>query len=241
MIVCPQDMTDKLTQFTKFLTTIDLTKYRKQYLPIKIVEMDMPKNIQAISLLYKIYWNDKVFLSFEDFYKKYSELYKKDLELFRKKTQMCKKCFAKGLPARIYRTWASIITQIHGGYVAESIFGVGTTFMSADLDHKGADFRIVYHGKGINYQVKKTTHSREVRREKTSKDKLDGLFITINYEVPDYKIFANPKKKDGTYKAAYSRFINNKTIQRLPNGFIIFTPECFKAVKNKIEQNEPLS
>ena len=42
--------------------------YREKYRPIKIVEMDLPKEIQAINLLYKVYWNKKEFLSFEKFY-----------------------------------------------------------------------------------------------------------------------------------------------------------------------------
>ncbi len=57
---------------------------------------------------------------------------------------MCEKCFYKGLPARIYRTWASIITQIHAGYVAESVFGKNTVTMSCEFDHKGADFQVRY-------------------------------------------------------------------------------------------------
>ena len=79
---------------------------------------------------------------------------------------MCEKCFSKGLPARIYRTWASIITQIHAGYVAESVFGEGTVVMSGELDHQGADFQVKYRGKTLNYQVKKKSLGREVRQEK---------------------------------------------------------------------------
>jgi len=58
----------KLRQFTKFLKTIDLKRYRKEYASIKIVEMDLPKDVQAIVLLYRVYWDEKKFLSFEEFY-----------------------------------------------------------------------------------------------------------------------------------------------------------------------------
>ena len=68
---------------------------------------------------------------------------------------MCEGCFYKGLKARIYRTWASLITQIQGGYVAESVFGKGTVKMSEALDHKGADIQVNYKGHILNYQVKK--------------------------------------------------------------------------------------
>jgi hypothetical protein len=90
--------------FQRFLESINLNAYREQYRPIKIVEMDLPKEIQAISLLYKTYWDRKKFLNFDNFYKEYLNTYKKDIESFREKITMCKKCFYRGLPARIYRT-----------------------------------------------------------------------------------------------------------------------------------------
>jgi hypothetical protein len=35
---------DKLVEFTEFLKKVDLDGYRNQYRPIKIVEMDLPKD-----------------------------------------------------------------------------------------------------------------------------------------------------------------------------------------------------
>jgi len=93
-----------LEKFDKFLQTVDLSGYRNKFRPIKIVEMDLPKNIQAIALLYKIYWDEKKFVSYDDFYQEYLKKLKTELELFRKKIQMCYKCFYLGLPARIYKT-----------------------------------------------------------------------------------------------------------------------------------------
>lgn len=224
-----------IDKFNKFLELVDLKAYREKYRPIKLVEMDLPKEIQAIEMLYQVYWDRKKFLDFEDFYKEYLALKKSEIESFRKKITMCKDCFYRGLPARIYRTWASIITQIHAGYVAESVFGEGSVAMSAELDHQGADFQVKYRGKVLNYQVKKKTFSREVRAEKKSKKVIDGKFIDIKYEVPSDDYFVNPKKKDGTYKLPYSRFMANKELKRLPNGFVIFTPYAFKREKAEID------
>ena len=133
------------------------------------------------------------------------------MENFRKKIRMCDKCFYLGLPARIYRTWASLITQIHGGYVAESVFGYGSVHMSEELDHSGADFQVRYKDKILNYQVKKETMSREVRTAKKSKTKIDGDFIDIKYNVPSGDYFDNPKKLNGEFKTPYLRFIEDKT------------------------------
>jgi len=226
-----------LEQFTTFLKSVPLDKYREEYRPIKIVEMDLPKNIQAIQILYKVYWDEKKFLSFDDFYKRYLKEKKELLEEFRKKIRMCKTCFYLGLPARIYRTWASLVTQIHGGYVAESVFGMSSVNMSEDLDHAGADFRVIYKGKKINYQVKKETMSREVRTAKKGKVKIDGEFIDIKYNVPSGDYFTNPKKLNGEFKTPYLRFIQDKTLHRFENGFVVFTQEAFLPKKKQIDNN----
>lgn len=111
----------QLQKYEKFLRSVDLDKYRKRYQPIKIVEMDLPKDIQALDIIYRIYWDEKKIIPFEKFYKKYLTEHKENLETFRQKTRMCENCFYLGLPARIYRTWASIITQIQAGYLAEGV------------------------------------------------------------------------------------------------------------------------
>ncbi len=226
-----------ITKFDQFLRSVDLKGYRDKYRPIKIVEMDLPKEIQAINMLYKVYWSKKKFLSFDDFYTEYLKEYATNIDKFQEKTGMCKTCFAKGLPARIYRTWASIITQIHAGYVAEAVFGENTISMSGDLDHKGADFQVNYRGKTLNYQVKKKSLGREVRQEKPkSKNQLVGEFIDIKYEAPSSDYFENPKKKDGEFKLPYKRFQENKELKRFPNGFVVFTPYPFEQEKRKIDE-----
>jgi hypothetical protein len=225
-----------LNKFEKFLQSVNLIAYREKYRPIKLVEMDLPKEIQAIVILYQVYWDQKKFLNYDDFYKEYLNKYKNEIETFRQKITMCKDCFYRGLPARIYRTWASIITQIHAGYVAESVFGDGTVAMSAELDHQGADFQVIYKNKTLNYQVKKATFSREVRQEKKSKNQIKGEFIDIKYEVPSDDYFKNSKKKDGEYKLPYLRFIENKELKRFPNGFVVFTPFPFERKKKEIDQ-----
>jgi len=224
-----------LKKFTSLLESVDLPKYRELYRPIKIVEMDLPKQIQAIALLYEVYWDKRQMISFEDFYKQYLKRYRGAIEEFRQRTTMCKDCFYRGLPARIYRTWASIITQIHGGYVAESVFGSDTVSMSAELDHNGADFQVNYKGIVLNYQVKKKTFSREVRKEKKVSKKISGKFLDILYEVPNDSYFKNPKKKNGEYRLPYMRFRDNPELERLPNGFVVFTKDVFLSIKKKID------
>ena len=43
----------------------------------------------------------------------------------------------------MYRTWASLLTQIQGGFVANSIYK--KVLMSADLDYSGIDMQIYFN------------------------------------------------------------------------------------------------
>ncbi|MBI4359773.1 MAG: TaqI family restriction endonuclease [Candidatus Jacksonbacteria bacterium] len=54
-----------LEKFEKFLQSVNLESYREQYRHIKLVEMDLPKEIQAVGMLYKIYWDQKKFATDE--------------------------------------------------------------------------------------------------------------------------------------------------------------------------------
>jgi hypothetical protein len=225
---------DKLQEFTEFLKTVDLKRYRKEYASIKIVEMDLPKEIQAINLLYKVYWIEKNFLTFEDFYERYFEEKKDLLEKFRIKTTMCGDCFYRGIKARIYRTWAGLITQIHAGYVAESVFGEGCVDMSRELDSMGADIRVEYKGYLLNYQVKKTSFSGVMSMKPLPRKRnIEGENIDIKYEVPT--CLTDPKTKNGELRLPYKRFLEDTRTQAFDNGFVVFTKETFLSKKQEID------
>ncbi|NLE07046.1 MAG: TaqI family restriction endonuclease [Parcubacteria group bacterium] len=225
-----------LEKFDKFLQTVPLKDYRKKYSTIKIVEMDLPKGIQAIELLYKVYWEEKKFITFEKFYKRYTKEKGDLLEKFRQKTTMCKDCFYRGIEARIYRTWAGLITQIHGGYVAESVFGNGTVDMSRELDSLGADIRVNYKNRILNYQVKKTSFSGVMSRVPLPrKKKNNGENIDIKYEVPT--CLSDPKTKSGEFRLPYLRFLEDKRTKAFDNGFVVFTPDTFLPKKKEIDNS----
>jgi hypothetical protein len=220
----------------KFLESVDLKGYRKKYSQIKIVEMDLSKNIQAIELLYKVYWEERKFLAFEDFYQRYLKEKSKALEKFREKVTMCENCFYRGLEARIYRTWVGLITQIQAGYIAELVFGKGTVAMSAELDSQGADIRVNYKETFLNYQVKKTSYSGVISsRPLPRKGKLKGISIDIKYEVPT--CLSDPKTKKGEFRKPYLRFLEDKRTKALSNGFVIFTKLTFEPKKAEIDKS----
>ena len=172
-----------LENINNFLASVDVQTYREKYSHIKLVELDLPKNIQAIRHLYREYWERREnFPTFDNFYRIYYGELSEELESFRIKTMFSKETFYRGLPARIYRTWASLLTQIQGGYAADSIYG--GVEMSAELDYQGIDIRINCNNQILNIQIKKETMSREVRAPwRAIKRKVP--IIMVYYEVPD--------------------------------------------------------
>ncbi len=155
--------------FTNFLQKIDLVSYRTKYASVKIVEMDLPPNTQALKTIYEQYWENCDDLQnprdFEDYYDNVyfptNETNIKDFWFNKSGFGKDCDCFKRGLRVRIYRTWASLITQIHGGYVAEFVFGRDSVQMSEILDHSGVDFRIkLSNGSTIDVQVKKKNRKK---------------------------------------------------------------------------------
>ena len=132
-----------LRRFNQFLAGIDLAACRARFAHIKLVELNLPRNIQAIPFLYREYWERRDdFPLFDEFFETYRTELRRELPDFRKRTMFSRETFNLGLPARIYRTWASLLTQIQGGYAAEAVYGRGNVEMSADLDYRGIDIRV---------------------------------------------------------------------------------------------------
>lgn len=209
----------------RFLGGVDLAGYRAKYSRIKLVELDMPRAVQPISFLYREYWQRREnYPRFEDFYRMYSGELEAQLEEFRRETMFSRETFCRGLPARIYRTWASLLTQIQGGYAAEDIYGAGGVEMSAALDYRGIDMKINDGKRVVNIQIKKETMSREVRAPWHGLKK--GVpIVNLTYEVPG----CDPLKKDGEERVPYTRWREKweGKLARLDNGFIIFLPAMF--------------
>lgn len=239
-----------LDQFENFLKGVDLNSYRQRFSKIKTVEMDLPKNIQALKTIYEQYWDNKDSLEnpldFDEYYELYWKTNEKDIEDFWNNSGYGKTCdcFRNGLKARIYRTWASLITQIQGGYVAETVFGEGSVQMSSELDHKNIDIQIVNPKNTkeikLKIQIKKETHRPEIARMHKNVANENGV-VDVYYIVPTPENYANPKYKvngknfkAGDYKPFVKDFIKWNpeagTMDRLDNGFIIFTKHAFEGL-----------
>lgn len=215
-----------LQRFNQFLSGIDLAAYRERYSQIKLVELDLDRNIQALRHMYREYWDDRaVFPDYEQFYRAYSGELADELEAFRARKMFSAETFHRGLPARIYRTWASLLTQIQGGYAAEEIYGRGHVEMSAELDYCGIDMRIRARGESFNIQIKKESMSREVRTP-WQIAKGGNRIIKVTYEVPGCGPLTKKTRKPSVPFLRWQKKWAGK-LEQLDNGFIIFTTAMF--------------
>ena len=214
----------EVDRFNKFLSEIDLEELRERYKHIKIVELDMPRNVQALACIYQEYWERKKdWPNYEVFYEKYMESLSNELEEWRNKAMFSEETFYRGLPARIYRTWSSLLTQIQGAYVAEVVYGEGKVEMGVDIDHSGKDL-VINLGESLGrmpIQIKKKSQRPEARRQSSPRNK----FIQVIYEVPQ----SGPLTRTGKESIPYKRWHGEwgDRLERLDNGFIIFKKEMF--------------
>ncbi|MGZ9756123.1 TaqI family restriction endonuclease [Mycoplasma sp. 4423] len=236
--------------FNEFLESINLDLYRSRYKNIKIMEADMPKEIQALDAIYQVYWNNNNFLDFDDWYLNYyltDDMKAKILNFNKNHIGLCECCLFKGIEARIYRTWASIITQIQAGYCCQRVFGKENVFQSSDLDRNGIDILIDYKGVKIGIQIKKETGRKEIRnrislvRKQSIVNKVIDIYYTVitDEQVEKCKYVKKTKEHNqGDYKDyAYLYGLNGDSpyLQKLSNGFVIFTLKYFQEIKDLID------
>ena len=217
-------MAPDLTRFNRFLSKIDLDALREQYRQIKIVELRMPKSVQALSCIYEQYWKKRrAWIGYMEFYGIYRDSLRADLEEWRRQCQFSRQTFDRGLPARVYRIWTSLLTQTQGAYVAEEIYGKGNVDMGVDLDRRGRDIVITpAKGEVIAVQIKKISHRQEALRRSSPKR---GC-VRVDYAVPSEGRY----RKDGKERIPYKRWREDwgDRLEFLDNGFVIFRRKMFE-------------
>ncbi|MBO4694838.1 MAG: TaqI family restriction endonuclease [Clostridia bacterium] len=239
-----------LDVFEQFLKTVDLESYRERFTHIKTVEMDLPPKIQALDTIYEIYWDKSKNgatnpPSFDEYYDYYYTKNEAEINNFWDTTGFGKECdcFKRGLKARIYRTWASLITQIHAGYVAETVFGKDTVEQSTVLDHNGIDILVKYKNNDIKIQVKKDSKRPEISRMHGAEKNENGYFY-IWYVLVQPSDYANPyyvkKPREGQLRDSVKAFVKynkeNGTLDRFDNGFVVFTTKEFELIKQEFDK-----
>ena len=212
-----------LARFEEFLGTLDMDEYRARFRNILIVELNLPREVQIIGHLYRHYWEKRnSWPDYDEFYRLYSRDKAEVLSRFREKTKFSEESFNTGLPARMYRTWSPILTQIQCGYLAEDVFGEGSVEMSEELDRGGVDIRVTKDGKTIDFQVKKMSWAgvRGARPSGSGEEIHD-----LTYELPPPSQYT----LKGAERVPYTRWKNTYQgkLDVLENGFVVFREGIF--------------
>ena len=231
-------MKNTYKDFLIFLENINLIEYRKEFSGYRAVEENLPQNTWILSLIYEIYWNQRNFISFDDFFDLFFKEKENDLRDYNKKRNngdpdadnpYVFKLFLKNFKARQYRTWTSILGQIQLGLLLEEKYLEKKIEMSQELDKSGIDIRIIDkidETDIINLGLKKVTKRKDINPKTEEKKGVKS----IKYFVPKSDDIINNKKKNGEFRKAYIDFIEDGTLSMLKNGFIIFTEKTTQKI-----------
>jgi adenine-specific DNA-methyltransferase len=177
-----------LKSYEAFLRGVDLKSYREKYQRIKTVEQDLPRPLNPLPPIYNAYWLTAEHPSYEDFFSWYWDNNSKEIMHFIKQYFWgCSIEFVRqGFEARLYRTWVSLLTQFHLGYLWNCV-SPGSFYASAELDMDGIDAEIGLGEGKAAIQVKKISYRREASQRRFSRKKLAGYsaILEVPYTVED--------------------------------------------------------
>jgi hypothetical protein len=236
-------------KFETFLSGIKLDKY--QHLKnIKTVEQDLPKELIPLDILYKYYWFDQNFLSFDEIFEEYwkNRLNPHIYKFIKKYFYGCSLQFVEeGFKARLYRIWISILTQFHFQYLWNAMFDE-KLFSSPEIDMKGIDAIVRLNGIRIGFQIKKVSFRREVSDRRFTKKHqkyvdviVEVPYLVINLETMQEKIDSKrtSEKTKNTCRNLMELFRSN--FIKFPNGFVVFRREYIDHIRKKLDDLELVS
>jgi hypothetical protein len=246
-----EEYIELLRIYEAFLSEIPLDKYKEELRPIKTVEQDLPKELNPLYDLYYSYWTEeptKSFPSFEDFFNSYWDNHERGpyiLKFIEKYLWGCSHDFVKkGLKARLYRTFISVLTQFHFCYTWKA-YCSSRVEASAELDMRGIDAKIFYDDYiQVGLQIKKETYRPEAREggrfaQRSLKD--IHLFLEIPYtinEPEDLEKKCQNAKKQETRKRYQKLYYLSRFLQKyLSNGFVVFEPSYAERIEKNIIMN----
>lgn len=220
-----------LEAFEAFLETIPLEDYRHELLMVKTVEQDLPKELNPLPDIYKIYWTDcpKEFPSYEEFFITWWKEHLDPIDNFVKQYFWgCSYDFVRlGFKARLYRTLISILTQFHFNYTWRTYCQLPLE-ASAELDMRGIDAIVRCDKASAALQMKKETYRAEARGvgRFIQKKQEVKMVVELPYTVTkpqEWQRRVETSKSDRS-KEQYQLFewLATRLQRHLRNGFIVF-------------------
>ena len=227
-----------LKDFENFLAGIPLEKYRKELMPVKTVEQDLPPKLNPLPAIYESYWHPERrdssprFPDYEEFFEKWWERNTDAIDDF-KRTYFwgCSYEFVRlGFKARIYRTLISVLTQFHFAYTW-LVYCRSHLSSSPELDMRGLDAKVEVKDIEVGIQIKKQTYRSEAKGPGrfSSRRYPVALIIEVPYTLlkeDEWKHKADRARKEETRTyAEYFRVLAKEYQRWLENDFVVFAPD----------------
>ena len=224
-------MSEILQQYESFLSSLTL---HPSLSTIKSIEMDLKGELNPSYHLDKLFFQEKKWLSFEQFYYYYFDQYK---DVIKKEFGFTDEVtFEKGLWARLYRTQFGFLTEYHAFYLCSEFFGKEKLNRSVELDKAGVDFQLMVDGIVFNVHIFVDTPRawsfRKYKSQRKNVNSLHGVHVNLPYSLKEnnFNSLRYLKNKFGVYSISYLEYLkeqiemgrikNNNITGTVPQGFI---------------------
>lgn len=205
---------EEIKYYQSFLETLELNP---QLAHNKTIEMDLKGRLNPTNLMQVLFFEQKRWLNFKEFYDYYLSTNESLLrETF---SHIGWEDFKKGLEARLYRTQFGLLTEYHAYFACRCIFGTGNLKRNKELDKAGVDFQLLYKNQIYNIHIFVDTPRawafRQFKTANKSVEKTAGLHVNLPYSLKS------------------NRF---NSLKFLSNGFGIYTSRYLRYFQNELDK-----
>jgi hypothetical protein len=209
----------------KFLSTTSVDTSHKQY---RGFEEDLRGDLNPTNLIERLFWLEKRWLDFPQFFHEYWRLNEYKLrDRFPHKFAELGESAKRHLEARLYRTLFGFLTEYHAVLLIGLRFTLSgyTVLRGSDLDRLGVDCQIRETSSNLVYNIHIFIDSPRAKRYRSGKlvfkgsNKIDGIHIDFPYTL-----------KPGCIHS----------LRMLPNGFGIYTKEYVDHLLHVIKNHVPV-
>jgi len=214
-----------IQQYESFLASLTLYPLLSK---VKNVEMDLKGELNPSFHLDKLFFREKKWLSFEQFYYYYFDQYK---NVIKKEFDFADDAsFEKGLWARLYRTQFGFLTEYHAFHLCSQFFGKEKLKRSVELDKGGVDFQLMVNDVAFNLHIFVDTPRawsfRKYKSEYKKVNSLQGVHVNLPYSLNEnhFNSLRYLKNKFGVYTISYLQYLKEQIeMGRIKNNNITGT------------------
>lgn len=216
---------ESIKAYEAFLATLQKSP---QLFKEKGLEQDLKGDLNPSGLLDRLYFEQRRWLSFEEFLQHYLSLHGQ--ELMRRFGYRSYDEFVPALRARLYRTQFGFLTEYHAYLLCAVFFGSGNVYRSVALDRSGVDFQIVFKGNTYNMHIfvdnERAWQYRSYKSQFKQVDSVAGIHVNLPYSLREgcFNSVRYLPNGFGVYQESYlAYFVNEIQSGRIRNNNIIGT------------------